>query len=258
MSPSPRFHLQASVASTGLNHVWRAYDHFLNAEIALKRPKKAQSTLEREIEALGHIHHAHVVTLLDHGTDDDGPFLCLGWIPGSTLDTCLTTAPLTEEATVRLLRQLLDALAATHEAGFVHGDLKAENVILAPLDTVILIDFGNATRIGAPPPDKVGSLHQMAPELFASAPRSAATDLYALGVMAYQCLSGRLPFQGDTQAQVIAAHHRHWRTPLTDLCTVSPGLENWVERMTAANSQERPETAAAAMTSLKQALHSGD
>lgn len=249
---SPRFHLRAKVASPGFSEVWRAYDHRLETEIALKRPAataQGQSgidSLERELQALRHLQHPHLVSLLDDGTDETGRFLCLEWIHGETLDMRITRLPLTIDQTKALLRALLSGLSAVHATGFAHGDIKADNLILDAYGHATLIDFGNATPLGLPAPDKIGSIHAMAPELFEGQPRSVATDLYAAGVLAYHCVSGQLPFQGETKPQVITAHVRHLRVPLSQICPVPPAFDTWIEKMVSPDVSQRPASAEAA------------
>lgn len=256
-----RFHLRAKVATTGLSQVWRAFDFRLEVEIALKRPaaltdgdqghRQGLEALEREYRALCYMHHPHIVPLLDGGSDNEGRFLCLQWVHGELLESRIERRPLNEDQALALMRSLLSALTAIHKAGYSHGDLKADNVIVDSFGHATLIDFGNAMPLGAQAPDQVGSLHAMAPELFASAPRSVATDLYALGVLAYHSLSGQLPFQGDTRPQVIAAHHRHWRKPLSELCAVSPALNEWIETMMSVVPAQRPATVLDAWRALE-------
>lgn len=265
MTP-PRFQLWEKVASTGLSGVWHAFDPQLDVEIALKRPHSPHSrapeperapspglgeqALDREIRALRNLIHPHVVTLLDHGRDEDGRFLCLNWIDGESLEVRLARQPLTEAQTQALMRSLLSALSAVHSAGYAHGDIKAGNVIVDAKGHATLIDFGNATPLGTQAPDQVGSIHGMAPELFDGAPRSVASDLYATGVLAYQCLTGQFPFEGETKPQVIAAHVRHWRIPIARRCAISETFAEWIESLIATNPAQRPPSAEAARHAL--------
>ncbi len=247
---NPRFeHPQLLTASAG-SRVFRAYDRNLQRDIALKRPLPAgDAALQREARALALIHHPGVVALLEAGSDAEGPYLCLEWLEGETLEKRLQQQ-LSESATQHLLRQVLHALDAVHSAGLAHADVKAENLIVAANGHATLIDFGNATPFQQSASGLVGSIHSMAPELFDQQPPGIASDLYAVGILAYQCLSGQLPFQGETKPQVITAHLRHLRTPLHQVCQVSPALEAWVETLMARAPNQRPASATEALALL--------
>ena len=242
-----RFESLAEAVTGGYARVQRVRDVATGEVVALKRPlagsTEAVRQCAREIEVLSEVRHPHLVRLLDHGQDAQGMFAVLVWIAGESLETRLRRGPLAEPAVRVLLRALLAALQALHAAGYTHGDLCAGNVMLADGNRAVLIDLGNAVRLGEPSAGLTGSLHSMAPELFDQAPSSVATDWYALGVLAYQALCGRLPFEGETKAQVIAAHHRHWRVPLQERAVVPQDLEELVEGLIARTPEHRVEAA---------------
>lgn len=240
---SARFEPLEEPLSGGYAHVQRVRDGATGAGVALKRPQPASVEASRqcavEIEVLSKVQHPHLIRLLDHGRDEQGLFAVLEWIEGESLEARLSRGPLSEPDARSLLVSLVSALQALHAAGYVHGDVNADNVMLATDERVVLIDFGNVAQLGGPCAGLTGSIHSMAPELFEHQPPSAATDWYALGVLSYQALCGQLPFQGETKAQVIAAHHRHWRVPLHDRCAVAPELEAIIEGMISVQPEQR-------------------
>jgi len=227
----------------GYAQVQRVLDHSVGQIVALKRPTpnmpEAARQLEMEIEVLSRVQHPHLIGLHGHGTDVGGPFAVLAWIEGSTLESTLSHAPLIEDHVRKLLTQLMTALQALHQADYAHGDLNSTNVLCSEDDHATLIDLGNAASLSMPVNRTTGSIYSMAPELFDYQPLSVATDLYALGVLAYQALTGQLPFQGETKPQVITAHHRHLRVPLRECCQASSELETLVEDLIAVKPEQR-------------------
>lgn len=231
----------------GYARVQRVRDATTGREVALKRPisegGEAARQCAMEIKVLGEVQHPHLIRLLDHGRDEQGLFAVLEWMEGESLEARLGRAPLAAATLCPLLLSLAAALQALHAVGYAHGDVNASNVMLAQDGRGRLIDLGNAVLLGQPAPELTGSIHSMAPELFDQAPRSVATDWYALGVLAYQALCGRLPFEGETRAQVIAAHHRHWRVPLQERAVVPQDLAELVEGLIARTPEHRVEAA---------------
>ena len=238
-----RFESLAEAVTGGYARVQRVRDVATGEVVALKRPlagsTEAVRQCAREIEVLSEVRHPHLVRLLDHGQDEQGWFAVLEWIEGESLEARLSCGRLPEPEARALLGALLSALQSLHAAGYTHGDVCAGNVMLAAGDHAVLIDLGNAVRLGERGAGLTGSLHAMAPERFEHAPASAAIDWYALGVLGYQALCGQLPFEGETKAQVIAAHHRHWRVPLRDRCAISAELADVIEGLISVRPDER-------------------
>lgn len=241
-----RFESLAEAVTGGYARVQQVWDATTGEVVALKRPlagsAEAMRQCDMEIKVLRSVRHSHLVRLLDHGQDEQGLFAVLEWIEGESLETRLSRGPLPEPEARALLKGLLAALQSLHAAGYMHGDVSAGNVMLSAGDHAVLIDLGNAGRLGEAGAGLTGSLHSMAPERFHHAPPGAATDWYALGVLGYQALCGQLPFEGETKAQVIAAHHRHWRVPLQDRCAISAELGEVIEGLISVHPDERVAT----------------
>ncbi len=272
---SPRFATLAPPIHTGLSSVVRAWDHETQREVALKRPLSSEASslvrLRHEAHVLHSVRHPHLVQWVATGEDVSGPFLATVWHPGISLEQWIDTAPRTATsppladatAFALLFTPILQALQALHAAGFAHADLTPANVLLVAEpnlqpSSLCLIDLGNAAPDDAPrePSASIqrpvhGSIFSMAPELFDGHKPDVLSDLYALGVMAYFALAGQLPYQGETQPQVIAAHGRHWRTPLEALRPDLPTtLVQWIESLMARNRTDRPPSALAALASI--------
>lgn len=172
----------------------------------------ARARFHREIAALGQIAHPNLVTMLDHGIDDElGPYLVLPLLAGTNMRALGRVCP---EAALLAIQPVVHAVAALHARGYVHRDLKPENVIVSPRGAV-LIDFGLAALHDAAPLTQkgmcIGSPSYLAPERLRGAPHDERADLYALGVTLYEMLAGLKPFVGSTPEEVM--HHALHRPP---------------------------------------------
>ncbi len=244
----------------GFAHVYAARDGG-GAEVALKIARVASPlSTERfglEADALGRIGPPHVPALIARGQTADGrPYLALERVPGQPLSRRLEALerPMPAREAVALVDAIAAALEVVHGAGCVHRDLKPENAIITPGDQLVLIDFGAVRR---PAGDAgtttggwvVGTPVYMAPEQLSGGAPTAAVDIYAAGVILYECLTGCVPFFGD----VASVEHGHLllrpRRP-SELARVSRDLDDLVMACLAKIPARRPASAAA----LRQAL----
>ncbi|HRK17250.1 MAG TPA: serine/threonine-protein kinase, partial [Prosthecobacter sp.] len=254
-----RFQILSTLASGGRGTLYRAWDKTRNCDVALKRPRAeagARAEIERESRRLYALRHPGIARVLDYGEDAEGPFLVLELIQGETLEARLGKGRLGLADFRALVERTLEGIGAAHEAGLLHLDLKAENIMLpwvrGAAPQAVLVDFGLSREPGPAGAEAAGSVHGMAPEQFSGGEVDARTDLYALGVVYYQALTGRLPFQGETKPQVITAHLRHAMTPLQELRPdLSPELCAWVEGLLSVNPDERPASAEAALRAFQ-------
>ncbi len=180
--------------------------------------RAARDRFEREIAVVGRIVHPNVVPLYEAGVLDDGRQFCaMEWIDGPSLDRVIGRAPFALDEAVRVMDGVCAGVDAAHAAGVLHRDLKAANVLLGPGEapaSVRLVDFGIAllfhddevaaqlTASGI----RIGTPSSMAPEQIAGEALGPTTDVYALGVLLYQILTGRLPFEAQTAVEVEAMH----------------------------------------------------
>lgn len=168
----------------------------------------AERRIAREAALLASIEHPGIVRVLDHGADGDVMHLALELVEGPSLADLIARRSLSLADTVRIIVDLAAALDAAHAAGIVHRDVKPENVLLRS-GRAVLTDFGIAhspiaplTRVGS----FLGSAHYAAPEQIRGEPVGTATDVYALAAVAWTCLTGRPPFDGETEAAVLHGH----------------------------------------------------
>lgn len=249
-----RIHLISRVAAGGFSTIDHVRELDSGLELAIKRPepgrRRAEEQLHREGEVLGLVHHGHIVRLHEAGEDEQGGYLALEWIDGEPLSHVIERAPLNIPGLVQVLIPLLQALTTVHTAGFAHGDINASNVLLRRDGCLKLIDFGNAWPLGEAgtrsiTDPNVGSIHHMAPELFTGHFPAVRSDLYALGVMAWQALTQRYPFDGDIPAQVITALLRQ------ECPRLPPSLlGDWVHRLLSRDPALRPASALEALQTL--------
>jgi len=210
-----RYRLEAEVGEGGFARVFRASAPG-QPPIAVKLlhdpdAAAARATLDREMRALTFLRHPGIVRLLDVGRSAGQPVLLLEWIEGDTLRAALDRGPLPPRQAVTVALGLLDALAHAHAAGVVHRDVKPSNVILKPDGSPVLVDFGVAcTRDENEGPLRrlglaAGHLAYLAPERIKGELDGPAADVYSIGVILFETLTGRRPFDG-TPEELVQAH----------------------------------------------------
>ena len=260
-----RYEIRGKIGQGGLGAVYRGYDTRMNREVAIKRislsnddPElKEESTrqLIKEAGALASLQHPHIVTIYDVGSDEDGPYVVMELISGKTLDELIERAPLTWNDFRELALQTLEALIAAQELGLIHSDIKPSNLMLTWLPSgkfqMKIVDFGLATLNHSQSLEDLqeiesvfGSIFFMAPEQFERIPIDARSDLYAMGCVYYQALTGKYPFNGETNHDVIDAHLHHRVIPLQELRSEIPlWVCDWIMWLINRMPVDRPESA---------------
>jgi eukaryotic-like serine/threonine-protein kinase len=237
-----RYRLDKRIAAGGVGQVWQATDLLLERPVAVKvlRPEYADhpETLERfrqEAKNAGALSNPHVAQVYDYGPAGPGgsPYLVMEFVDGPSLAGLLAAGPLEPVRALDIIAQAADGLSAAHRAGLVHRDVKPGNILLSRQGLVKVTDFGIAHAAGQVPvtgPGLVmGTTQYIAPERIAGDPGSAASDVYALGIVLYECLTGVPPHDGTT-ADVLAAHLYLPLPPLP--AGVPPELDELVGRLT--------------------------
>src|SRR5579864_4166324 len=202
----------------GMGLVYKAYDAVVQREVALKTLRDSPSKLaldlfRKECGVLASMSHPNIVEIFDIGEfNEEGavkPYFVMPLLPGVTLDQLIRTSSqrLSVDRTVEIMLQTCRGLHAAHERGLVHRDLKPNNIFVMPDDSVKIIDFGVAhmADLHATMTVKGGTLLYMAPEQIEMKPASPSSDIFALGVVAYETLTGRRPFGFSTEQEIIEA-----------------------------------------------------
>src|SRR5262249_19277625 len=203
-----RYELGAILGSGGMGTVHDGTDRRLERAVAVKvlradlaQQARARRRFETEARAAARLAHPNVVTVFDSGEDDGIPYLVMERLPGRTLGDELTGGALPVERVREAGREVLGALAAAHDAGILHRDIKPGNVLLTADGHVKVSDFGIAKTVddgdATQTAELVATVRYLAPERLRGAPATPRSDLYAVGVVLYEALSGRRAFDGE-------------------------------------------------------------
>ena len=235
-----RYRLEDRLGGGAVADVFRAVDERLHRPVAVKLFRgDAAEELQRheaEMRTLARLDHPSLVTVYDAGDDDGQPYLVMQLVEGDTLAQELARGPLGPERAATYGAALADALAYVHAQGFVHRDVKPANVLIAGDGRVHLADFGIARLVDSAHVTKTGEVlgtpAYFAPEQVSGDPVGAAADIYALGVLLLECLTGRRPFEGTAMEVAMARLNRDpelpaslpasWRDLLAAMTTRDP------------------------------------
>ena len=221
-----RYQLQQRIAVGGMGEVWRATDTLLGRAVAVKvlKPEYAADPhfLERfrsEARHTASLSHPGIANVFDYGEVGDKAYLVMELVDGEPLSTILARdGRLTPASTLDIVGQAALALQAAHDSGVIHRDVKPGNILIRPDGVVKVTDFGIARVVDAAPVTQtgmvVGTAAYLSPEQASGRATTAASDVYSLGVVAYECLAGMRPFQADSAVGVAMAHATATPPPL--------------------------------------------
>ena len=256
-----RYQLNEPIAAGGVGQVWRAADLLLDRPVAVKllRPEYADhpETLERfraEAKHAGSLTHPCIARVYDYSNSGPTvpPYLVMEFVNGPSLADILASDSVDPVLALDVVAQAAAGLDAAHRSGLVHRDIKPGNILIGEDGLVKVTDFGIAHAAGSAPitgPGVVmGTTQYMAPERIAGAPATPASDLYSLGILIYECLTGLPPFDGGT-AEVMAGHLYLPLPPLP--AGVPPELDELIARLTAKDPAARLADAAELATTAR-------
>ncbi|WP_455433180.1 protein kinase domain-containing protein [Streptomyces roseolilacinus] len=249
-----RYRLREPIGRGAMGEVWRAYDETLARPVAIKllltqeSDPTAVQRFRLEARTAGRLNHPHVVSVLDFGEHDGRLFLVMELVEGGSLARLLKErGPLPAEEAAGITAQAAAGLAAAHQQGVVHRDIKPANLLLDADGSLKIGDFGIARFLDDPSAaltgtgQIVGTGLYLAPERALGKPAAPASDVYALGCVLYQLLTGRPPFQADTSIAILHQHLDAAVEPPGRLgFPVPSGFEEYLLRLLAKRPEERP------------------
>ena len=253
-----RYRLDEVVGRGGMSTVYRGTDLSLDRVVAVKvalDPLVEQSPIylarfTREAQSTAALSHPGVVTVYDAGADGPTRFIVMELVPGRSLaDVLRDEGPLEPARAARIAEQVADALSAAHAAGIVHRDIKPGNIMVTPDGHVKVLDFGIARALNSHTLTQtatvLGTSAYMSPEQALGQPADARSDIYSLGCVLYEMLTGEPPFTADVSAAVLHQHVRVAPKPARERNpAIPPALDELVMQMLAKSPDDRPQTAA--------------
>jgi serine/threonine protein kinase len=262
-----RYQLSSRVAIGGMGEVWQATDLVIGRTVAIKILKDEYlgdpGFLERfraEARHAALVNHEGIANVFDYGEEEGSAYLVMELVPGEALSTILERERvLSTDRVLDIVAQTASALHAAHSAGLVHRDIKPGNLLITPDGRVKITDFGIA-RIADQVPltatgQVMGTVQYLSPEQASGHPASPTTDIYSLGIVAYEALAGKRPFTGESQVAIAMAQINEAPPELP--VTVSEPVRNLVYACIAKNPADRP-ASAAHLARAAQALRRGD
>lgn len=259
-----RYRLDAVIGQGGMAVVYRGYDLLLRRQVAVKvlRPQHAadQTFVQRfyeEARAAAKLSHPNIVNTYDVGEVDGSHYIVEEFIAGETLATLIgREGKLPEAVAVRYARQICLALGAAHRADLLHRDIKPSNVLITPDDAVRVTDFGIARAANAATLSGVeaimGSIPYCSPEQLSGAPLSPSADLYSLGVVLFEMVTGRTPYLAETALGVAVAHvNSPIPDPIESGAEISASLDAVITKLLAKNAAERYQSAGETLAALR-------
>lgn len=267
---SKRYEIRDQIGKGGLGAVFKALDTQLQREVAIKRVLSTSNATEEEVkesankliaeaQTLSSLNHPNIVTVFDVGQDEQGGFVVMELLKGETLDETVARGVLTQEDFTEVVYQTLEALIAAQANNVIHRDIKPTNIMViwqaSGKFQLKILDFGLAKFSRSPSVQTMdqeesvmGSIFFMAPEQFERGELDARTDLYQMGCVYYNALTGQYPFNGETAPQVMNAHLQHRVIPLDQVRPdLSPSICQWVMWMINRDIAHRPKDAREAL-----------
>jgi serine/threonine-protein kinase len=257
-----RYQVIARIASGGMGEVFRARDSVLDRDVAIKVLHRSLAgdpgfidRFRREARSAALLSHPNIVAVHDWGSTTNGTyFMVMEFVRGRNLRDLLSAGGSLEPLqAAEVLLQVLAALDHAHRKGIVHRDVKPENVLVTPEGTVKVADFGLAralaeARVSQAPGTVTGTVQYLAPEQIHGEPADPRTDLYALGIVAFELLTGSVPFTGETSVSIA---YKHLTDPVPAPSTKAPGVPPDLDRLVLAATEKEPDRRPASASDMR-------
>ena len=273
VDPSPRperlgpYRVEALLGRGGMGEVYRAYDERLDRRVALKqisgrtlRHPQSRRRFRREARAAARLNHSAIVQIYDIVETPDSDWIVMELVAGRTLAERLREGPIPVDQAMAVLRDLAGGLEAAHHQGVVHRDLKTENVMMTDDGQVKILDFGLAKQLVAADPASslslegtlLGTARAMAPEQALGKPVDHRSDLFSLGTLSYEMVTGKSPFLAPTAVETAIRVCSHRQTPARQHNPAIPSaLSELVDRLLEKEPSRRPPSAVAVLRALE-------
>lgn len=270
-----RYEIVRRLARGGMATVYLATDRRLSRTVALKvmheglgDDQEFARKFDREARAAAKLSHPNIVSVFDQGLDGGRPYIVMEYVEGRTLRNIITAeAPLDPIRALDLIEPVVGAVAAAHQAGLIHRDVKPENVLISDRGRVKVVDFGLAKAVTAQTATAtkgllLGTVSYIAPELVTEGRPKPASDVYSIGVVLFEMLTGTKPHTGDNPIQVAYSHvHKSVPPPssvltsnwLTSRSAIPPYLDTLVTTATSREAEDRPRDARVMLAQIRAA-----
>lgn len=249
---SDRYKIDKLIGGGGMSNVYLAHDMILNRDVAIKilrydftNEEELHRRFQREALSATSLTHPNIVSIYDVGEDGDMHYIVMEYIKGKTLKQYIQEfSPLAPARAVHIMKQLTSAMAHAHEHGIIHRDIKPQNILMDEQGNVKITDFGIATTLSATSYTQtnsvIGTVHYLSPEQARGGSASKKSDIYALGIVLYELLTGQLPFSGES-AVSIALKHLQAETPSVREfdASIPQAVENIILKATAKDANHR-------------------
>src|ERR1051326_8299171 len=264
-----RYEIRAKISEGGMGEVYLARDTQLDRQIAIKllpaeiaRDQQRLHRFLQEARAAAALSHPNIAHIYEIGEADGGHFIAMEYVEGQPLDRKIGGRPLAIVESLDIANQITDALDEAHGKGITHRDIKSSNIMITPRGRVKVLDFGLAkvtqsgatpeqisdsevaTRVKTSPGVVMGTVNYMSPEQASGKEVDARTDIWSVGVVLYEMVTGRLPFEGATPSHVIVAILEKEPPPLSTFVPNVPEALDWIVTETLTkDASERTQTA---------------
>ena len=268
---SNRYHVRSMIGQGGMADVYLAYDDILKRDVAVKILRESLSDdpvhverFKREANAVALIAHRNIVKIFDVGDEGNKHYIIMEYVPGQTLkDLIAIRRGLGQEEAVAIMMQILKGISAAHEAHIIHRDLKPQNILVKDSGTVKITDFGIASIQNLSQVTQgdtiMGSLHYLAPEIVKGGKGTCQSDIYALGIMFYEMLTGKLPFTGDSPVNIAMKHIEEEIPSVREFNpTIYQSIENIIIKATAKSVDDRYKNADEMLADLESYIENKD
>jgi len=244
-----RYQIIRSIGEGGMANVYLAYDTILDRNVAVKilrgdlaNDEKFVRRFQREAISASSLSHPNIVEMYDVGEDDGKYFIVMEYLEGKTLKTLIKKrGPLTLSEVIDIMLQLTSAIVCAHESYIIHRDIKPQNVLILDDGKVKITDFGIAMALNSNELTQtnsvMGSVHYLPPEQANGSGASVKSDIYSLGILMFELLTGKLPFKGENAVEIAI---KQMRDPIPSVCEFNPQIPQSIENIILKSAAKNP------------------